>query len=115
VTACCQVTTTWPDQSKAERAAATLVAEHLAACAHVVGPLLSTYRWQGSTETAQEWYCHFKTTVEKFPALQARVLELHPYEVPEIIALPILAGADRYLQWIRNEVKDGTYREPRGP
>jgi periplasmic divalent cation tolerance protein len=109
VTAYCQVTTIWPDQSKAERAAEVLVSEHLAACAQVTGPVLSTYRWQGSTETAQEWYCLLKTTFDAFPALQARVLELHPYEVPEIIAVPILAGSDRYLQWIGSEVKAGTY------
>jgi periplasmic divalent cation tolerance protein len=106
VTGCCQVTTTWPDQAAASRAAATLLAERLTACAQVSGPLTSTYRWKGATEQSQEWYCHFKTTTARLPALQQRIRELHPYEMPEIIALPILGGDEAYLEWIRNEVGD---------
>jgi len=110
VTECCQVTTTWPDQTGADRAADSLVAERLAACAQVQGPLFSTFSWKGSIERGQEWYCHFKTTLDRLPALQQRVRELHPYEVPEIIALPILDGNPAYLEWIRSEV----HAEPRG-
>jgi periplasmic divalent cation tolerance protein len=106
VTGCCQVTTTWPDEAAAERAASTLVAERLAACAQVLGPLSSTYSWKGSIERGEEWYCHFKTTTARLPPLENRIRELHPYEVPEIIALPILGGNESYLEWIRNEVKD---------
>lgn len=102
----CQVTTTWPDQAAADRAAEALVAERLAACAQVTGPLMSTYRWKGSMERSQEWYCHLKTTGARLPALQRRVRELHPYEVPEIIVLPVQGGDEAYLEWIRNEVKD---------
>jgi periplasmic divalent cation tolerance protein len=104
VTGCCQVTTTLPDPTSAERLAATLVEERLAACAQVVGPVSSTYRWQGSTERAVEYYCHLKTTLARLPALQARIRELHPYEVPEIIALPILEGDTGYLRWIEESV-----------
>jgi periplasmic divalent cation tolerance protein len=82
-----------------------LVAERLAACAQVLGPLWSSYRWQGATERAEEWYCHLKTTMERLPALRIRVRELHSYQVPEIIALPIVAGDNDYLEWIRAEVK----------
>jgi len=106
VTDCCQVTTTWPDRAAADRAATVLVAERLAACAQVLGPLWSTYRWKGSTEQAEEWCCLLKTTTKRLPALRGRVRELHSYEVPEIIALPILAGDDAYLEWIRTEVRD---------
>jgi periplasmic divalent cation tolerance protein len=81
-----------------------LVAERLAACAQVHGPLDSTFLWKGLIERGQEWYCHYKTTTDRLPALQQRIHELHPYEVPEIIALPILGGDPAYLEWIRNEV-----------
>ena len=104
MTGCCQVTTTLPDKAAAELVAATLVAERLAACAQVLGPVWSTYVWKNQTEQAQEWYCHLKTTVPRFPDLQRRIRELHPYELPEIIALPILEGDEAYLQWIRDEV-----------
>lgn len=105
MTGCCQVTTTLPDQATAELVAATVVAERLAACAQVLGPLSSTYLWKGGTEQAQEWYCHLKTTLLRLPDLQKRIRELHPYELPEIIALPILDGDNAYLEWIRNQVK----------
>jgi periplasmic divalent cation tolerance protein len=104
VTGCCQVTTTLPDQASAERLAAALVEERLAACAQVQGPVSSTYRWQGTTERAAECYCHLKTTLSRLPALQARIHELHPYEVPEIIALPIVDGSAAYLRWIEESV-----------
>ena len=105
MTGCCQVTTTLPDLAAAERLALVLVEERLAACAQVVGPVSSTYRWQGAVERARECYCHLKTTVDRFPALQARIRELHPYEVPEIIALPIVEGNPGYLEWIRETVR----------
>jgi len=106
VTGCCQVTTTLPDQSLAENLAATLVGERLAACAQVMGPVSSTYRWKGEAEHAEEWYCHLKTTVGRLPELQKRIRELHPYEVPEIIAVPISHGDEQYLAWVREAVND---------
>lgn len=105
MTDCCQVTTTFPDRAAAERVAATLIEEHLAACAQVIGPVASTYRWQGRVERATEWYCHLKTTTVRVPDLQARIRELHPYEVPEIIAVPILQGNSAYLKWIQETVE----------
>jgi periplasmic divalent cation tolerance protein len=104
VTGCCQVTTTWPDRAAADRLAACVVEERLAACAQVSGPLSSTYRWEGKAERATEWYCHLKTTVDRLPALEARIRQLHPYEVPEIIAVPIMQGNPAYLDWIRASV-----------
>jgi periplasmic divalent cation tolerance protein len=105
VTGCCQVTTTLPDQAAAERLASVVVEERLAACAQVLGPISSTYHWQGATERATEWYCHLKTTEARLPALQARIGELHPYDVPEIIALPIVDGNAEYLRWIEQTVR----------
>jgi periplasmic divalent cation tolerance protein len=98
--------TALPDQAAAEHLAATVVAERLAACAQVVGPVSSTYRWKGQVEHAQEWYCNLKTTDQMLPALQKRIRELHPYEVPEVIAFPIAAGEREYLDWIQSEVKE---------
>ncbi len=102
---CCQVTTTVATQADAERIAAALVEERLAACVQVAGPVISTYRWQGAIERATEWYCHCKTTRARYPALEARLRELHPYETPEIIALPIVAGSPAYLAWIEEGVR----------
>lgn len=102
---CWQVTTTVGTQADADRIAAALVAERLAACVQVVGPVGSTYRWQGATERATEWYCHCKTTRARYPALEARIRDLHPYQVPEIIALPIVAALPAYLAWIEESVR----------
>ncbi len=102
---CCQVTTTLPDQTAAERVATQLVEERLAACAQVLGPIRSTFWWEGKVEQANEWYCHLKTTLARLPGLQARIRELHPYQVPEIIAVPILQGNPDYLKWIQDTVR----------
>lgn len=102
---CCQVTTTLPDHTTAERVATRLVEERLAACAQVIGPVRSTYWWAGKIEQADEWYCHLKTTLARLPRLQTRIRELHPYEVPEIIAVPILQGNPDYLKWIQDAVR----------
>ena len=73
-----------PDQATAEQLGATLVQERLAACAQVVGPVSSTYWWQGRVEHSREWYCHLKTTRARLPAIERRLRELHPYELPEL-------------------------------
>lgn len=102
---CIQVTTTVATEADAARIATTLVAERLAACVQVAGPIASTYRWQGAVERASEWYCHCKTTHERYPSLETRLRELHPYETPEIIAVPIVAGLPAYLAWIEECVR----------
>jgi periplasmic divalent cation tolerance protein len=102
---CVQVTTTVATRDDAERLAGALVSERLAACVQVQGPIRSTYRWRGAVETAEEWYCHAKTTAARLPALQARLAELHPYDIPEIIAVPIVAGHGPYLEWIAAETE----------
>lgn len=102
----CQVTTTFPDRPLAERVATALVSERLAACAQVVGPVASTYRWEGQIETAEEWYCYLKTAMDRLPALQDRLRSLHPYQVPEIIVVPIIGGNPAYLQWLEDSVSE---------
>jgi periplasmic divalent cation tolerance protein len=106
VTGCCQVTTTLPDPAAAEKLASIVVAERLAACAQVLGPVWSIYRWNGEVEQTQEWYCCLKTTVGRLPDLEKRIRELHPYEVPEVISVPITHGNDQYLEWVRREVQE---------
>jgi periplasmic divalent cation tolerance protein len=101
-----QVTTTLPDRDTANRIGRRLVEERLAACAQVVGPVSSVYWWQGEVETAGEWYCHLKTSAGRVPALVARIRELHPYETPEIIAVPVSEGDAAYLKWIAESVAD---------
>lgn len=103
---CRQVTTTLPDRESATRIGARMVEERLAACAQVTGPVSSVYRWQGEVETAAEWYCHLKTTAGRAPALLARIRELHPYDTPEIIAVPVSEGDPAYLRWIEDAVRD---------
>lgn len=101
---CCQVTTTLPDQAAAEQLGATLVQERLAACAQVVGPISSVYWWQGRVERSGEWYCHLKTTRARLRAIERRLRELHPYELPELVAVPLVDGDQRYLKWIEESV-----------
>jgi periplasmic divalent cation tolerance protein len=101
---CVQVTTTLPDEQSAERIAVAMVEERLAACAQVLGPVSSTYRWQGEVERAWEWYCNLKTSAARLPELQRRLRELHPYETPEIIAVPIVQGDADYLKWMEEAV-----------
>ncbi|HUR04219.1 MAG TPA: divalent-cation tolerance protein CutA [Nonomuraea sp.] len=103
---CCQVTTTAPDAVAARQLGERLVSERWAACAQVVGPIESTYWWQGRIEHATEWYCHLKTTVARAPGLTARLRSLHPYDTPEIVALPIIEGDDDYLRWIAASVAE---------
>lgn len=100
---CLQVVTTAGSREEADRLARSAVERRLAACAQVVGPLTSTYWWQGTVETATEWQCVFKTTSARLDELRAHLEGEHSYETPEIVATPIVAGADAYLEWIRRE------------
>ena len=100
-----QVFTTTSRKEEADTIAAALVDRRLAACVQVVGPMTSVYRWQGKVETSQEWLCVIKSRESLYPALEEAIEELHSYEVPEIVALPIVAGSAAYLSWLEREVK----------
>ena len=102
-TGCVQVVVAVDSEENAERIATVLVDERLAACVQTVGPITSRYRWQGAVETARELLLVAKTREDRVPALTDRVVELHPYDVPEITALPVMGGLDSYLDWIRAE------------
>ncbi len=82
-----------------------LVERRVAACVQVIGPISSTYWWQGQIEEAQEWLCLAKTLAGQYDRLESLVKDNHPYEVPEILALPILTGNKDYLDWIETETK----------
>src|SRR5664279_1862553 len=88
---------TFPDIETARRIARQLVTENLAACANIVPAVESIYRWQDKIENAQETLVFFKTTAARYSAFQDRLKSLHPYEVPEIICLPIADGLPEYL------------------
>lgn len=92
---------TCPDTESAARIARVLVEERLAACVNRIPGVASTYRWQGEIHEDAEVLLVIKTTRERFDALRARLLELHPYEVPELIALDIIDGHAPYLDWLR--------------
>lgn len=98
-----QISTTTGDRATAERIAAELVDGRLAACVQISGPITSTYRWQEKLETTEEWLCTIKTLAANFDAVEALICKLHPYDVPEILAVPILTGSAAYLDWLRKE------------
>jgi periplasmic divalent cation tolerance protein len=101
-----QVVTTTPSRELAQEIADSLVEERLAACVQVEGPILSTYRWQGKTEADQEWRVIVKTTEDRFDQVQAAIRQMHPYEVPEILAVAIVGGSRDYLDWLEAAVRD---------
>ncbi|MCU0808218.1 MAG: divalent-cation tolerance protein CutA [Candidatus Contendobacter sp.] len=91
---------TCPDLATAERIAETVVGERLAACVNIVPGLTSIYYWEGQIQRDAELLLLIKTRQEVYPLLEARIRQLHPYQIPEIIALPIQTGAAAYLDWI---------------
>jgi periplasmic divalent cation tolerance protein len=100
-----QVFTTVEKREDADRIASTVVQHRVAACAQIVGPIHSIYWWKGKMEETAEWLCVIKTRQDLFPALERQIKSVHPYEVPEIVALPIVAGSASYLQWIDEETR----------
>jgi len=92
-------------QQDGERIAERLVGEHLAACVNIVGPMRSIYYWDGQVQRDQELLLIIKTRAALFGEIEAQVKHLHPYQTPEIIALPIRAGADAYLSWLASATR----------
>lgn len=91
---------TCPDRDTAAEIARVLVDEGLAGCVNIVPGMLSIYRWQGRVETDEELLLIIKTTTERYEALEKRLRVAHPYEVPEILALPVARGLPDYLEWL---------------
>ena len=99
------VLTNLPDRAAAEKLAELLVAKRVAACVNILAPCRSVYRWKDGLQHDEEHPVLAKTTAERYPALEAPVRANHPYELPEIIALPVERGLPAYLDWVATETR----------
>jgi periplasmic divalent cation tolerance protein len=102
-----QVFTTAETREDAQQIARAVVEQRLAACAQVIGPVASTYWWQGEIQTAGEWMCVLKSRKALYTQLERAILDVHPYDVPEIVATPLIAGSKGYLSWLEAETGGG--------
>ena len=100
------VLTNLPDRAAAERLADALIEKRVAACVNILAPCGSVYRWKGAVQHDEEHPVLIKTTAERYPALETAIRAVHPYELPEIIAVPIERGLPAYLAWVDAETKD---------
>jgi periplasmic divalent cation tolerance protein len=101
-----QVTTTTETRQQAHAIAQYLVEAKLASCVQITGPITSIYRWNDKVENTQEWLCLIKTREDFYDKVEAAIKSQHPYETPEIIAVPIVKGSKEYLNWLENELKN---------
>jgi periplasmic divalent cation tolerance protein len=99
------VLTNLPDRAAAERLADLLVEQRLAACVNILAPCRSVYRWKGAVQRDEEHPMLIKTTAERYPELEKALRAGHPYELPEIVAVPIERGLPAYLEWVAGETK----------
>ena len=101
------VLTNLPDRAAAERLAESLIAQRLAACVNILSPCRSVYRWKNAVQHDEEHPMLVKTTAERYPALEQAIRAGHPYELPEIIAVPIERGLSAYLDWVIAQTSAG--------
>ncbi|MBB5036136.1 divalent-cation tolerance protein CutA [Prosthecobacter dejongeii] len=99
------VLSTFPDAEKARQTGTLLVESQLAACVNLCPGVTSIYRWKGEIESSSEVLALFKTTRAQYPALELRLRELHPYEVPEILAIPAERAYEAYAQWVMDQTR----------
>jgi periplasmic divalent cation tolerance protein len=99
-----QVITTTASRDDALRMAHMLLERRLAGCVQIIGPITSTYRWQGRIEQTEEWQCLIKSRQDLFDVLEEEIQAGHPYEVPEILAVPVVEGSKDYLTWLQGEL-----------
>jgi periplasmic divalent cation tolerance protein len=97
--------TNLPDRASAERLATALIEQRVAACVNILAPCRSVYRWQGSVQHEDEHPLLIKTTSERYAVLEKAIREHHPYELPEIIAVPVDSGLPAYLDWVDAETR----------
>jgi periplasmic divalent cation tolerance protein len=100
-----QIMTTVAQQEDAETIARELLRQRLAACVQIIGPLKSFFWWQGKIDQAAEYLCIIKSRTDLYPRAEEAIMHVHPYDVPEIVATPIVAGAGGYLQWLGAELR----------
>ena len=94
------ITTTSDDRAELEKIAASLVESKLAACCQISGPITSVYSWQGKTETASEWTCAIKTQKQLFSDVKSKIIELHHYDLPQVIAVEVAGSSASYREWV---------------
>lgn len=99
-----QIFTTAEKKETAEKIAEVVVERRLAGCVQILGPIKSIYWWKGKIENADEYLCILKSKKSLYPKLEKIIKDIHPYETPEIIGIPIIAGYDGYLKWLDGEV-----------
>lgn len=99
------VVTTTDSAEEAERLARAVVADHLAACVQIVGPVRSVFRWDGAVAVESEWQVVVKTAADRVDAVTARLVADHSYDVPEVIAVPVVGGHAPYLSWVVDETR----------
>ena len=97
------VLTNLPDRAAAEKLAEALVGQGVAACVNILAPCRSVYRWEGKVQHDEEHPMLIKTTLERYPALEAAIRARHPYELPEIVAVNLERGLPEYLAWVASE------------
>lgn len=97
-----QITTTTENEQDAEQIARILVKRKLAGCVQIVGPITSIYRWKGQIEEAKEWQCVIKSRQDLYNEIANIIQSIHPYEVPEIIAISVMTGSNAYLEWLKD-------------
>jgi len=97
------ILTNLPDRASALKLAGELVEQRLAACVNVLAECASVYRWKGEVETAAEVPVLIKTRAGRYAEVEAAIRRLHPYELPEIVAVPVVRGLDEYLDWVAGE------------
>jgi periplasmic divalent cation tolerance protein len=99
------ILTTTDSKEEAKRISKDLVKKRLAGCVEINGPIQSTYRWKGSVEYGEEWLCSIKSRKDLINKVEMAIKEIHPYDVPEIVVLPIIAGSNDYLTWLHGQLE----------
>jgi len=99
------ILTTTGSEHEAEEISKKLIEQNLGACVQIYGPIKSTYLWEGDLVESEEWMCFVKTRSDRFKDVERKIKDIHSYENPEIIALPIIQGSEEYLEWIDKKVR----------
>ncbi len=99
-----QIYTTAAKKNDAEHIAKVLSGKNLSACTQIIGPITSVYQWKGKTEKSKEWLCLIKSTKGNYKKIEKIIKKIHPYELPEIIAVPIIEGSREYFNWMEKEL-----------
>ncbi len=102
-----RVETTVDTRDGAEHLARSVIEHRLAACAQVGGPITSYFRWEGRVQADEEWTVVIKTAADRLDELVAHLGAVHPYDVPEVVAVPVTGGNPAYLEWVRDETRGG--------